>query len=91
MLCAGPAAFLLALATIHEATTRSWDLVLTQRMVAIGLLLLLALLGRGLGPALLVGGVFAILAITVTLDVMRTGAKGSRPSTDPTRPSPPAI
>ncbi len=76
MLCAGPAAFLLALAAIHEATTRSWDLVLTQRVVAIGLLLLLALLGRGLGPALLVGGVFAILAITVTLDVMRTGGEG---------------
>ena len=39
MVCAGPAAFLLALAAIHKTTIRAWDAVMTQRMGAIAVLL----------------------------------------------------
>ena len=76
MVCAGPAAFLLALAAIHKTTIRAWDSVMTQRMGAIAVLLGVAAFGRGLAPALLVGIVFVVLTVTVAFDVVRAGGKG---------------
>jgi low temperature requirement protein LtrA len=76
MVCAGPAAFLLALAAIHKTTIRAWDTVMTQRMGAIAVLLGVAAFGRGLAPALLVGIVFVVLTVTVAFDVVRAGGKG---------------
>jgi low temperature requirement protein LtrA len=76
MVCAGPAAFLLALAAIHKTTIRAWDTVMTQRMGAIAVLLGVAGFGRGLAPALLVGIVFVVLTVTVAFDVVRAGGKG---------------
>ena len=48
MLCGGPAAFLLALAAIHEARSGRGTRVMTQRMGAIAALLGVAAFGRGL-------------------------------------------
>ena len=76
MVCAGPAAFLLALAAIHKTTIRVWDTVMTQRMGAIAVLLGVAAFGRGLAPAFLVGIVFVVLTVTVAFDVVRAGGKG---------------
>lgn len=76
MLCAGPAAVLLALGAIHKANIRAWDGVMTERLGAIVLLLLVAFAGRGLPPAVLTGLVFGVLAVTVALDVRRAGGEG---------------
>jgi low temperature requirement protein LtrA len=76
MLCAGPAAVLLALAAIHAANIHAWDGVMTERLIAIGLLLAAALAGRGVPPAALTGIVFVVLVVTVTLDVRRAGGEG---------------
>jgi low temperature requirement protein LtrA len=71
-ICGGPAAFLLALAAIHRVTATGWDRVLTERAVAIGALLGLALLGEGLGPIALVGSVLGVFVATAALDVRHT-------------------
>jgi low temperature requirement protein LtrA len=76
MLCVGPAAFLLALAVIHKANTRGWDMVLTQRVAAMGLLVLLAAAGGGLAPVVLTAGVLAVLVTATALDVHRVGGEG---------------
>jgi low temperature requirement protein LtrA len=76
MLCAGPAAVLLALAAIHKANIQAWDGVMTERLIAICLLLAAGLGGRGVPPAALTGIVFTVLVVTVTLDVRRAGGEG---------------
>jgi len=76
MLCAGPAAVLLALAAIHQANIQAWDGVMTERLVAIGALLVASVIGRGFPPAALTGVVFVVLVVTVALDVRRAGGEG---------------
>lgn len=76
MLCAGPAAVLLALAAIHQANIQAWDGVMTERLVAIGVLLVASVIGRGFPPAALTGVVFVVLVVTVALDVRRAGGEG---------------
>ncbi|MEO8475791.1 MAG: low temperature requirement protein A [Actinomycetota bacterium] len=76
MLCAGPGFVLFALAVIHKANIQAWDAVMSQRLIAIALLLATVGLGRGMPPAALTGVVFVVLAVTVTLDVRRAGGEG---------------
>jgi low temperature requirement protein LtrA len=91
MLCAGPAAVLLALAAIHLANIQAWDGVMTERLVAIGVLLVAAAGGRGFPPAALTGVVFVVLVVTVALDVRRAGGEGLAADDPPDDARPAAI
>ena len=71
-ICGGPAAFLFALAAIHRVTQGGWDRVLSERLVAIAILVGLALLGEDLGPIALVASVLAVFVATAVLDVRHT-------------------
>ena len=76
LLCGGPASFLFALATIHEANERHWDAALTARLAAIAVLAGIATLGGGLGPLATAVAVFAVLVIVTAFDVVRAGGEG---------------
>ncbi len=73
LLALGPAAFLLALAAIHAATVGRWDVVATQRAIAIGVLACLTFLRD---PVLLSALVASVLVVTAVLDIRRAGGVG---------------
>lgn len=76
LLCGGPAAFLFALATIHEANERRWDAVLTARLAAIVVLLGIAVLGSGMGPLATSVAVLVVLVAETAVVVPRAGGEG---------------
>jgi low temperature requirement protein LtrA len=76
MLCGGVAAFLMSLVAVHTAEIGWWGAGMLQRWVAIIGLLVLAVLGRGWPPAVIVGTVFGVLVATAALDVARHGGRG---------------
>ena len=89
-ICAGPAAFLFSLAAIHRVTASGWDRVLTERGIAITLLVGIALLGEGLGPIVLVGSVLAIFVVTAALDIRHTAhTPGMQTEAAPSEAEPP--
>lgn len=76
MLGGGVASFLVTLVAIQTAEVGWRGAGMFQRWIAIGVLLLLGIVGRGWPPALMVGAVFGVLVVSVVLDVVRHGGKG---------------
>ena len=76
MLCGGVAAFLVSLGAVHLAEHGSGDRGMTQRAIAILALLVLAAVGRGWPPALMVGMTFVVLVVSVVLDLARARRHG---------------
>ena len=76
MLCAGAAAFLLSLVTVHAAEFGWRGAGMVQRWATIVALLVIAFLARGWPPAGVVGAVFLMLVITVSFDVVNVGGQG---------------
>ena len=76
LLCGGPAAFLFALGTIHEANERHWDVVVSARLAAIAVLLGIAAFGDGMGPLATAALVFVVLAAETAFDVVHAGEEG---------------
>ena len=76
MLCAGAAAFLLSLVTVHAAEIGWRGAGMVQRWAPIVALLVIAFLARGWPPAGVVGAVFLMLVITVSFDVVNVGGQG---------------
>jgi low temperature requirement protein LtrA len=92
MLGGGVAAFLFSLVAVHVAEHGWRDGAMTQRWIAIVVLLALAVAGRGWPPALMVGATFVVLAVSVAIDVVRHGGKGLAadhlPDEEPVPPAP---
>jgi low temperature requirement protein LtrA len=66
----GPAAFVLALGSIHVAGVARWDAVLTSRVAQLVAFALLGLLGAGLGPEGVLALVLVIVAGGSAVDVI---------------------
>ena len=76
MLCGGVAAFLVSLGAVHLAEHGARDRGMAQRAIAIIALLVLAAVGRGWPPALMVGATFVVLVVSVALELAEHGGKG---------------
>jgi len=76
MLCGGVAAFLVSLGAVHLAEHGARDRGMAQRAIAILALLVLAAVGGGWPPALMVGATFVVVVVYVVLDLAEHGGKG---------------